>query len=123
MSGLHHHEGKLIPPTPPSTGDFIVVTLPRWQGSAAFVHVISSMFWITAATLSLMEASSLRYMLEKMYYGITCCPKRVIKSRRKMGGACSAYGSGERRIQVFWWGNLRERDNSGDPGIDGRIIL
>jgi len=23
----------------------------------------------------------------------------------------------------FWWGNLRERDNLGDPGIDGRIIL
>jgi hypothetical protein len=23
----------------------------------------------------------------------------------------------------FWWGNLRERDNSGDLGIDGRIIL
>jgi hypothetical protein len=21
------------------------------------------------------------------------------------------------------WGNLRERDHSGDPGIDGRIIL
>jgi hypothetical protein len=23
----------------------------------------------------------------------------------------------------FWWGNLKKRDNSGDPGIDGRIIL
>jgi hypothetical protein len=23
----------------------------------------------------------------------------------------------------FWWGNLRERDNRGDPGVDGRIIL
>jgi hypothetical protein len=23
----------------------------------------------------------------------------------------------------FWWGNLRERDSLGDPGIDGRIIL
>jgi len=23
----------------------------------------------------------------------------------------------------LWWGNLRERDHLGDPGIDGRIIL
>jgi hypothetical protein len=23
----------------------------------------------------------------------------------------------------FWWGNLRERDHRGDPGVDGRIIL
>jgi hypothetical protein len=23
----------------------------------------------------------------------------------------------------FWWGNLRERDHWGDPGVDERIIL
>jgi len=23
----------------------------------------------------------------------------------------------------FWWGNLRERDHLGEPGIDERIIL
>jgi hypothetical protein len=23
----------------------------------------------------------------------------------------------------FWWGNLREIDHFGDPGVDGRIIL
>jgi hypothetical protein len=23
----------------------------------------------------------------------------------------------------FWWGNPRERDQWGDPGVDGRIIL
>jgi hypothetical protein len=35
-----------------------------------------------------------------------------------MGGACSA--DGEKRGLV---GELRERDNWGDPGVDGRIIL
>jgi hypothetical protein len=39
-----------------------------------------------------------------------------------MGGTCSTYGGKERRIQV-WWGNLRERDHLGDPGLGGRIIL
>jgi hypothetical protein len=23
----------------------------------------------------------------------------------------------------FWWGNLRERDRCGDPGIDRRIMI
>jgi hypothetical protein len=34
--------------------------------------------------------------------------------------ACSADGGGERRVQ---WGNMREREHWGDPGVDGRIIL
>jgi hypothetical protein len=23
----------------------------------------------------------------------------------------------------FWWGNQKDRDHLGDPGVDGRIIL
>ena len=40
-----------------------------------------------------------------------------------MGGACSAYGGEEWRIQGFGGGNLRERGYLEDPGVDGRIIL
>jgi len=39
-----------------------------------------------------------------------------------MGGACSTYG-GRRGVYRVWWGNLRERDHFGDPGVDGKIIL
>jgi hypothetical protein len=40
-----------------------------------------------------------------------------------MGEPCSTYGGEERRMQRFWWGNLKERDHLGDPGVDRRIIL
>jgi hypothetical protein len=40
-----------------------------------------------------------------------------------MGGACSAYGGTGEAYTGFRWGNLSERDHSGNPGIDGRIIL
>ena len=28
-----------------------------------------------------------------------------------------------RGVYRVWWGNLKEKDRSGDPGVDGRIIL
>jgi len=40
-----------------------------------------------------------------------------------MSGACSAYGSEERRVQGFGGGNLRETDHWGDSDLDGKIIL
>jgi hypothetical protein len=31
---------------------------------------------------------------------------------------------GKREVHTgFWWGNVREGDHFGDPGIDGRIIF
>jgi len=38
-----------------------------------------------------------------------------------VGGTYSTYGGVV--YTGFWWGNLRERDHLGDPGVDGRIIL
>ena len=41
-----------------------------------------------------------------------------------MGEARSVYGGEERGAYTgFYWGNLRERNHLGVPGIDGRIIL
>ena len=40
-----------------------------------------------------------------------------------MGRACGAYGGEERGVQGSGGGNLRERDDWGDPDVDGRIIL
>jgi len=40
-----------------------------------------------------------------------------------MGEACSAYGERGEAYTGCWWGNLKERDHLGDPGMDGRIIL
>jgi hypothetical protein len=45
---------------------------------------------------------------------------RVIKSQR-MTLAKQVAHVGEKT--GFWWGNPRERDNSEDPGVDGRITL
>jgi len=48
---------------------------------------------------------------------------RVIKSRG-MGWTGHAELMGERRAYTgFLWGNLRERDLLGEPGVDGKIIL
>jgi hypothetical protein len=46
---------------------------------------------------------------------------RVIKSRRmKWMGQMTLRRTVEMHSEEFWWENLRERNNLGDPGVDGR---
>jgi hypothetical protein len=48
---------------------------------------------------------------------------QVLKSRRMCWvGHVARMWRGE-ACTGFWWGNLRERDHWGDPGVDWRIIL
>jgi hypothetical protein len=42
--------------------------------------------------------------------------------KNEMSGACCSDGEW-RGVYRIWWGNLRERDRWGDPGVDGRLIL
>jgi hypothetical protein len=48
---------------------------------------------------------------------------RVTSSRRFRWAVHVARMGEKRGYTGFWWGNLRERDRLGDPGIDGSIIL
>jgi len=48
---------------------------------------------------------------------------QVIKSRiLRWAGYVARMGRGE-TYTGFWWGNLRERDHLGYPGIDGMMIF
>jgi len=47
---------------------------------------------------------------------------RVIKPRMRWARYVARMMKGEAYTE-FWWGNLREKDHLGDPGVDGRIIL
>jgi hypothetical protein len=48
---------------------------------------------------------------------------RVIKSRSIIWAGCVPWMGRREACTGFWWGNVKERDHWGDPGVDGRIIL
>jgi len=48
---------------------------------------------------------------------------QVIKWRRMRWAVHVAHMGDSRAYTGFWWENLRERDQLGDPGVDGKIIL
>jgi hypothetical protein len=54
-----------------------------------------------------------------------CSPKAVqVMKSRQMRWVGHVARMGERRgVYRFRWGNLRERDHLGDPGIHERVIL
>jgi hypothetical protein len=66
-----------------------------------------------------------RKLHKEELHGLYCSPNivRVIKSRR-MRWVWHVARVGWREVCTgCCWGNLRERDHWGDPGVDGRIIL
>jgi hypothetical protein len=77
------------------------------------------------------EPVTFRFVAQCLNHYATACPLNdlycfpnivwVIKSRRVRCVGHVAHM--EERCIGFWWGNLRERDHKGDPGVEGRIIL
>jgi hypothetical protein len=57
-------------------------------------------------------------LLLLLYY----CSSDKIK-KHEMGRTCSACRGRVKAYTGIWWGNLRERNHLGDPGLDGRIVL
>jgi hypothetical protein len=55
-------------------------------------------------------------------YSLTNIVREVKSRRMRWAGHVARMAEGEVFTGV-WWGSLWERDNWGDPDVDGRIIL
>jgi hypothetical protein len=59
--------------------------------------------------------------LHDLYSSLTIV--RVMKSIRMRWERHVARMGRREACTGFWWGNLREKDQWGDPGVDGRVVL
>jgi hypothetical protein len=81
-------------------------------------------YWVTSFFLAVLSTFPVCYgevQLSDLYSSPNII--RVINSRRMRWVGHVAH-VGKRVVHTgFWWGDLREGDHFGDPGVDGRIIL
>ena len=49
--------------------------------------------------------------------------KHIFWSVKMFQGPCGWRNVPSTTPTGLWWGNLRERDHLGDPGLDGKIII
>jgi hypothetical protein len=61
------------------------------------------------------------YFIHHDMYSSTTIVRMIKSGRMRWAGHVAWMVDGE-ACTGFWWGNLRERNHWGDPGVDGRII-
>jgi len=65
----------------------------------------------------------LSIILINITYDVFCLSKKVKLNRMEECIRVGIYGGQQWRIEGFWCRNLRERENSEDLGVEGKMIL